>query len=107
MRAPGTRRWTMSTSTAVSFCHDAASATRPKRPATSSRTCSGRFAGPGEPALGLDELIRQLLGPPGRLDAAREVAERLAVVVVLLVEREDPQQRLVEVPVRDLLDHDL
>ena len=38
---------------------------------------------------------------------AREVAERLAVGVVLLVEREDPQQGLVELPVRDLLDHDL
>ena len=37
----------------------------------------------------------------------REVAERLAVGVVGLVEAEDPQQRLVEVPVGDLLDHDV
>ena len=36
-----------------------------------------------------------------------EVAERLALAVVRLVEREDPQQRLVELPVRDLLEHDV
>ena len=49
----------------------------------------------------------ELARPPLGLGAAREVAERLALVVVLLVEGEDPQQRLVEVPVRDLLDHDV
>ena len=50
---------------------------------------------------------RELLRPPLGLGAAREVAERLAVGVVVLVEGEDLQQRLVEVPVRDLLEHDV
>src|ERR671921_2757381 len=96
MRASGANRWTRSTRTAVSFCQEAASAIRsaPNRSTTSWTTSSG-----------LDEL--KALTPPGGLRAGREVAERLAVAVVLLVEVEDAQQGLVEVPVRDLAHHDV
>src|SRR3954453_11401133 len=71
---------------------------RPRRPrgrggpARRGRSCGG-------------DLLGQALGPPLRGGAAGEVPEGLAVVVVLLVEREDLEQLLVEVPVRDLADH--
>src|SRR3954451_12743603 len=62
---------------------------------------------PPGPSCRLDLLGRELLAPPLGRRARREVAERLALVVRRLIEREDPQQGLVELPVRDLLEHAL
>src|SRR3954449_9976163 len=62
---------------------------------------------PPGPSCRLDLLGRELLAPPLGRRARREVAERLALAVRGLVEREDPQQGLVELPVRHLLEHDL
>src|SRR4051812_32137708 len=49
----------------------------------------------------------ELLRPPLGRGAAGEGPEVLLAGVVLLVQVEDPQQRLVELPMRDLLDDDL
>src|SRR4051812_1821190 len=62
---------------------------------------------PPGPSCRLDLLGREPLAPPLGRRARREVAERLTLVVRGLVEGEDPQQGLVELPVRDLLEHDL
>src|SRR3954466_13087182 len=55
---------------------------------------------PPGPSCRLDLLGHELLAPPLGRRARREVAERLALAVPGLVERGNPQQRLVEPPMR-------
>ena len=100
IRASGASRTSSSTRTDSSFWKEQSITRRGWWRSTACASTSVTFM----PRL-LDR--RQLLRPPLGLGAAREVAERLAVGVVVLVEGEDPQQRLVELPVRDLLDHDV
>src|SRR3954452_3143986 len=113
-RPPGTRI-RASTRTLSSFWKEHSSTRRSPCRATACSSTSSAVMGragayPGEavaPTL-CNELLRcrrQLLRPPFCRRARRERPERLARPVVGLVEREDLQQRLVELPVRDLLEH--
>src|SRR5690348_9885780 len=99
MRASGAIRTSSSTSTDSSFWKEHSRTSRGWW-----RSTASAITGAGSGGI-LDGL--QLLRPPGRLGAGGEGAEVLAVVVVGLVQGEDPQEGIVELPVGDLADHDL
>ena len=100
-RADGSAANSMSSRTVSSFWNEQASATRGWKRSTASATTSSAVMR-ASTSSGVSCSVHH-----SGCGAAREVAERLALVVGGLVEREDPQQRLVEVPVRDLLEHDV
>src|SRR3954452_2262399 len=98
-RASGAIRISSSTSTDSSFWKEHS---RPSRGWW--RSTASAITGAGSGGI-LDRL--ELLRPPGRLGAGGEGAEVLAVGVMDLVQGEDPQEGIVELPVGDLAHHDL
>src|SRR3954468_18823602 len=98
-RASGAIRISSSTSTDSSFWKEHSRTSRGWW-----RSTASAITGAGSGGI-LDRL--ELLRPPGRLGAGGEGAEVLAVVVIGLVQGEDPQEGIVELPVGHLADHDL
>src|SRR3954452_18794337 len=98
-RASGAIRISSSTSTDSSFWKEHSRTSRGWW-----RSTASAITGAGSGGI-LDRL--ELLRPPGRLGAGGEGAEVLAVGVMDLVQGEDPQEGIVELPVGDLAHHDL